>query len=124
MRARGRGLMAWIGPAISQPNFEVGDEVRAAFVEAIADAGGYFTGNRRLTGCATWADSPSTYCGAAVNAVRTIGIVPIAMPNVLFLSATRHHRAHGGVDLDQISNDYRSLKNNQQILHNPIDFNV
>jgi YfiH family protein len=30
-------LMAWIGPAISQPKFEVGDEVRQAFVEKYAD---------------------------------------------------------------------------------------
>jgi YfiH family protein len=33
-------LMAWIGPAISQPKFEVGDEVRQAFVDRYVDESG------------------------------------------------------------------------------------
>lgn len=32
MQVPPRNLMAWLGPAISQPSFEVGDDVRAAFV--------------------------------------------------------------------------------------------
>lgn len=35
-------LMAWLGPAISQPAFEVGDEVRAAFVDSDPKAAGAF----------------------------------------------------------------------------------
>lgn len=32
MQVPPQNLMAWLGPAISQPSFEVGDDVRAAFV--------------------------------------------------------------------------------------------
>ena len=39
-------LLAWIGPGITQPNFEVGDEVYAAFVDADCVAAGYFSANR------------------------------------------------------------------------------
>jgi len=35
-------LMAWLGPAISQQAFEVGDEVRSLFVDADAKASGAF----------------------------------------------------------------------------------
>jgi polyphenol oxidase len=40
-------LIAWLGPAISQPAFEVGDEVRAAFVAADAGAEACFLPNER-----------------------------------------------------------------------------
>ena len=36
-------LMAWIGPGISQENFEVGDEVREAFVSGLPRSADYFT---------------------------------------------------------------------------------
>jgi YfiH family protein len=36
MRVPPRELHAWLGPTISQPHFEVGDEVRTAFMNAIA----------------------------------------------------------------------------------------
>ncbi len=39
-------LMAWIGPGISQPHFEVGDEVLRAFEQAVAGATDFFIGNR------------------------------------------------------------------------------
>ncbi|MDH3633472.1 MAG: peptidoglycan editing factor PgeF [Gammaproteobacteria bacterium] len=39
-------LLAWIGPGISQDNFEVGEEVRTAFVDSIARAEGFFHANR------------------------------------------------------------------------------
>ncbi len=38
-----QNLMAWLGPAISQQAFEVGDEVRAAFVAAQPQAAAAFT---------------------------------------------------------------------------------
>jgi len=40
-------LLAWLGPAISQPAFEVGGEVRAAFVDQDADASACFVANER-----------------------------------------------------------------------------
>lgn len=40
-------LTAWLGPAISQPAFEVGSDVRDAFVSADADAAAHFDANAR-----------------------------------------------------------------------------
>lgn len=36
-------LMVWIGPGITQPCFEVGDEVRAAFLDSVTAAAEYFS---------------------------------------------------------------------------------
>jgi len=43
----GNELMAWLGPAISQPNFEVGDDVRIAFLARDAGAAQAFVLNAR-----------------------------------------------------------------------------
>ena len=43
MHSRPESLFAWIGPAISQANFEVGDEVRGAFLNSNPVAAGFFT---------------------------------------------------------------------------------
>ena len=40
-------LLVWIGPAITQPNFEVGGEVREAFVASDAAAQAFFAPNAR-----------------------------------------------------------------------------
>ncbi len=40
-------LLVWLGPAISQASFEVGDEVKAVFVQADPDASEYFAPNSR-----------------------------------------------------------------------------
>ena len=46
MRSSNDRIMAWIGPAISQAAFEVGEEVRLAFAAADAGAVEYFESNR------------------------------------------------------------------------------
>jgi hypothetical protein len=40
-------LLAWLGPAISPPAFEVGSEVRQAFTDMDPDARHYFRENHR-----------------------------------------------------------------------------
>ena len=40
-------LTAWLGPAISQKHFEVGEDVRAAFTASDAGAAAHFTANSR-----------------------------------------------------------------------------
>ena len=47
MNHRGSDLLAWLGPAISQPAFEVGEEVRQAFVAQDAGAAACFAANDR-----------------------------------------------------------------------------
>ena len=47
MRTPRQRLLAWIGPGISRAAFEVGGEVRAAFVERDRGAANYFEANRR-----------------------------------------------------------------------------
>lgn len=42
-----RDLLVWMGPAISQSSFEVGDEVRAAFVKTDGEAAACFVANAR-----------------------------------------------------------------------------
>lgn len=47
MRSGPSDLMAWLGPAISQPAFEVGDDVRDVFLAGIEDAVRCFAANER-----------------------------------------------------------------------------
>ena len=42
MRSPASTLLAWIGPGITQANFEVGDEVRSAYVDSIAGSDDFF----------------------------------------------------------------------------------
>lgn len=46
MRTPGERLIAWLGPAIGPAHYEVGEEVRAAFLARDAAAAAAFTGNR------------------------------------------------------------------------------
>jgi YfiH family protein len=60
-------LTAWLGPAIQQPNFEVGADVRAAFVSGDAGASDYFVPNTR----GRW---QADLAGLARRRLRALGI--------------------------------------------------
>lgn len=47
MHSNPEQLLAWIGPGISQPHFEVGDEVREAFLSRLPDTEAFFERGRR-----------------------------------------------------------------------------
>ena len=46
MESPANQLLAWIGPAISQPHFEVGEKVRNKFLHRYTGAGEHFVTNR------------------------------------------------------------------------------
>jgi YfiH family protein len=46
MQAPGASLLAWLGPCIGAPSYEVGEEVRAAFVDLDAASAAAFTATR------------------------------------------------------------------------------
>ncbi len=47
MKSANQELIAWIGPGISQPSFEVGEEVREAFSGSMLDTNAFFDENRK-----------------------------------------------------------------------------
>lgn len=47
MNSSAHQLMAWIGPGISQACFEVGDEVRTAFIDTMPHAKSFFSASRQ-----------------------------------------------------------------------------
>lgn len=64
-------LLAWLGPAISQAAFEVGDEVRAAFVGQESDDARHFVANSR----GRW---QADLYGLASSRLRRLGVASIA----------------------------------------------
>ncbi|MCP4766330.1 MAG: peptidoglycan editing factor PgeF [Gammaproteobacteria bacterium] len=64
-------LLAWIGPGISQPGFEVGDEVYGAFTDRVADAQSCFSANR----AGHWL---CDLAGLAESVLRTMGLSEVA----------------------------------------------
>ncbi|HSG96421.1 MAG TPA: peptidoglycan editing factor PgeF [Woeseiaceae bacterium] len=60
-------LLAWLGPAISQQHFEVGEEVREAFVAQDPNAGRHFASNDR----GRW---QADLCGLARQRLHKCGV--------------------------------------------------
>ena len=70
MQSKPSELIAWIGPAIRQENFEVGEDVRDLFLAAYPQTGKFFSVNR-----------PRHYLfdlpGAAEHVLRSIGLTDV-----------------------------------------------
>ena len=64
-------LIAWLGPAISQACFEVGDEVRAAFVDAAPADSAFFEANAR----GRW---QADLYGLARRRLATLGVASVS----------------------------------------------
>ena len=64
-------LLAWFGPAISQPAFEVGPEVREAFVAVSPDAVAAFAPNTR----GRW---QADLCGLARRRLASLGVARVS----------------------------------------------
>jgi YfiH family protein len=71
MRVPAGELRAWLGPAILQPNFEVGADVREAFVASDGRAADYFVPNAR----GRW---QADLVGLARHRLRALGIDDIS----------------------------------------------
>jgi len=88
-------LLAWIGPAISQAAFEVGPEVRAAFLTADPDFGPHFARGRDDCCDHRWladlkAIAASQLQDSGVGEVRDCGLCTYADPT-RFFSYRRDH---------------------------------
>lgn len=68
---KARGWRAWIGPSISQKNFEVGDEVRQVFMDADPAASAYFVAG------ATAHKWQADLSGLAVYRLATAGVYDV-----------------------------------------------
>ena len=75
-------LIAWIGPAISQPAFEVGDEVRAEYADQADSQPGLFVANDR----GRW---QADLIGLATARMRAIGISSMSAAGLCTYSVTQ-----------------------------------
>jgi YfiH family protein len=71
MRTDATALQAWLGPAISQPAFEVGDEVREAFLAVDPAAAAHFSGNERSR-------YQADLYGLARQRLASLGVSPVS----------------------------------------------
>ena len=92
MKAPAAELMAWMGPAIGPGHFEVGEEVRAAFLAADVGASAAFTANERgRWQCDLYALARRRLAAMGVGAIHGGGWCTYADP-VRFFSYRRDGR--------------------------------
>jgi hypothetical protein len=95
METAPQSLMAWLGPAISQQAFEVGDEVRALFVDADQKAAVAFTPSLALAGTLSHEGrenkTPSSLRGEGVKWMADLYMLTRQRLNALGLT-----QIHGG----------------------------
>jgi polyphenol oxidase len=85
MRTPAGELLAWLGPAIGQAHFEVGEEVRAAFLGADSGAAAAFRANERgRWQCDLYALARRRLAALGVNAVSGAGGCTFADPGRFF----------------------------------------
>jgi YfiH family protein len=85
MRAPPGELLAWLGPAIGQAHFEVGEEVRAAFLAADPGAAAAFTANARgRWQCDLYALARRRLAALGVSAIHGGGWCTYADPGRFF----------------------------------------
>jgi copper oxidase (laccase) domain-containing protein len=100
MDVPGERLMAWLGPAIGPQAFEVGGEVREAFVAGDAHGGAAFVAaanGKWLCDIYPWRAQRLRSSAFAASPAPTLHGARCG--ELLFLPARRRHRAHGQPDL-------------------------
>jgi hypothetical protein len=90
----GRELTAWLGPATSQENFEVGSEVRAAFLAQDAGAAAHFIPNSVTLAAdlVTWRAAGSPHWRHGYSRRK---LVHLRGSRRFYSSSARARRAHG-----------------------------
>jgi hypothetical protein len=96
-----RDYLAWLGPAIGPQCFEVGDEVRATFVDKDPAAAIAFVPQSRVNGWPIFTPWPVSVCNRWVSIQSAVVIfVPLPRLKSLFLLSPRWcDRTHGQPDL-------------------------
>ena len=94
-------LVAWLGPTIGQQHFEVGDEVRAAFVSHDPDAASAFESNARgRWQCDLYSLARRRLSGLGVRSNLRWWLVHLCGCGAIFLVSARWPvRSHGGAHL-------------------------